>query len=155
MQLIFKLHRQYTQVSACYNEHPQPLNRDTHAIFIIFIKTENDIQCQSEVSIQYNYWLEWQLIANHPPAICNNHRSVRNILWLGTGRHFLVMRPLTLPECPILTLGHICLWAGKRFGQNLSCGAVLAEATSSPSWSSLGCLCSPEHAGKDMGVLHW
>jgi hypothetical protein len=22
---------------------------------------------------------------------------VRNILWLGTGHHFLVMRPLTLP----------------------------------------------------------
>ena len=105
-------------------------------------------------SIQYN-WLEWQLIANHPPASCDNHRSVRNILRLGIGHHSLVMRPLTLPECPTLTLGHICLWAGKRFGQKLSCGAVLAGATSSPSWSSLECLCSREHAGKDMGVLHW
>ena len=156
MQFIFKLRRQYTRVSACYNRHPHPLNCNTHAIFIIFITmTENDIQCQSQVSIQYNYWLEWQLIANHPPATRDNHRSVRNILWLGIGHHFLVMRPLTLPECPILTLGHICLGAGKRFGQKISCGAVLAEATSSPSWSSLERLCSLEHAGKDMGVLHW
>jgi len=120
--------------SACNDKHPQPLNCNRHNIFIIFIKTiENDIQCQSIVSIQYNYRLEWQLVANHPPAIYDNHHSVRNILWLGTGHHFLVMRPLTLPECPIFTLGHICLGAGKRFGQNVSCGAVPAEATSSPS----------------------
>jgi len=53
MQFIFKLQRQYTQVSVRYNKHPQPLDCNTHAVFIIFIEmTENDIQCQSQVSIQ-------------------------------------------------------------------------------------------------------
>jgi len=139
---MFKLHRQYTSLILL---HAHPLHGNIHTIFIIFIKTvENDAQCQSHASIKYSYWLEWQLLSNHPV-----------FWWLDTEQHALALRPLTLPWSPALTQGHSCLWAGTISDQKLFCDAVLAAASSSPSWSSSECPCSLEHAATDMAALRW